>query len=278
MPDWPSAFAGSRVEQLGDDLTLTAGINVDSSASANTKGSYVELSASTPFDADGFYLTAADGVTGRDYLIDIAVGAAGSEAVILENIPFHTGGTGNIGLAQAYIPIPIKAGTRVSARAQASTGSSGVRLMVRLVAGSFYASIRCGRATTYGAATADSGGVSVDPGGVANTKGSYAQIVASLTNPFACCMVCLSGQANAARQTARWFTDVAIGGAGSEQVLIDNHYSRVTVAVDNDTIEPIWSPLMFVSAKSGERLAARAQSHITDATDRLFDVVVIGFD
>ncbi len=149
MPTWPSGLTGARVEQLGEDLALTAGTDLASNASANVKGSWVQITASLAFAADGFYVSLADAAATRDYLVDIAVGAAASEVVILENLPYHTGNPSNIGMANAYFPIPLAAGVRIAARCQDSTGSGSVRILVRPVQGSFYSCIRLGGGFIY---------------------------------------------------------------------------------------------------------------------------------
>lgn len=271
MPDWPSGYGGTRLEAIGAaafDIGVTAG-------SANAKGSWAELTSSSPIDADGFYLNVAMVGTNRDFLFDIGVGAAGSEVVILENVLVSIGSISIGQIVEAYVPLPIKAGTRIAARCQSTTVSAVLGIMAHLAAGDFYSAMRCGRATTYGALTADSGGTSIDPGAVASTKGSWVELAASLTNPFRSALVCVGNQANAVRSAASYSLDLGIGAAASEQVVLADNYMHADATTDL-----VFPPLIqrFLSAKSGERLAARAKSDITDATDRLFDLVVIGFD
>lgn len=99
------------------------GTTITSSATANVKGSYTQLTASTPRDYRGFFIS-IDGqqmsFTSQQLMVDIAVGGSGSEVVILPNLPIF--GSPIVG---GLFPIPIPAGTRVSARSQA-TGASTV--------------------------------------------------------------------------------------------------------------------------------------------------------
>lgn len=242
---------------------------------ANTKGTWVELVASCPFDAAGFFLSFSGGSTNtHDVLLDVGVGAAGSEQVILENFLNSLSGFASP-RHNVFVPLPVKAGARVAVRTQSTTNNGPCGVALQFVAGDFFSQLGLGRATTYGAATADSGGTEVDPGGTANTKGAYAQIVAATTNPIRYMVVCVGSRNNGVYASARSLMDIAVGAAASEQVLIDDLFMVVSDSTD------LHEPASFglpVSVAAGQRLAARAQTSITDATDRLRDIVIIGFD
>lgn len=276
MNSWPRSFRGTRVTQLGAVLATTKLLAVPAAAGANTKGSWVEVSASAPFDACGFYLQFGGfAVTTQDLLLDIGVGAGGSEQVILSNLPISVG-TGFVATAvQPFIPLAIKAGQRIAARIQSSAASGGVELGLHLSAGDFFSQLGLGRATTYGANTADSGGVSVDPGGVINTKGAWSEISASITNPIRYMLICVGSQANAVISSSNNLLDIGVGAAAAEQVVINN------IALIGSGGPDLYEPgivAMFVSVAAGQRLSARKQCTITDATDRLNDIVIVGFD
>ena len=96
---------------------------VDPGSSSDTKGSYVELIDPTLGDIAGFnvHVTNNNNFSLSDYtwLIDIAIGAAGSEKIIVENI-FVVGNTWSDTISPQtigpfWVPIPI--GSRVSVRA-----------------------------------------------------------------------------------------------------------------------------------------------------------------
>src|SRR5512138_3447198 len=96
MGDWPKRQV-SRC--AGDDLTpagnpdshdvngwyvlLTAGV-------ANVKGAYSQLIASTPFDVAGLLFFCTIVSAGTPYLMDIAIGGAGSEQVVVPNLPIQS--------------------------------------------------------------------------------------------------------------------------------------------------------------------------------------------
>lgn len=274
---WPRSLRGSRLNQI-NELAASSEMNfMTASATPNVKGSYLQLVASCPFDAAGFFLhfAGSNNTNTFDALVDLAVGAAASEQVILEN--FLISVSGFFGAkTHVFIPLRIKAGERIAARMQATTGGATLGVGVQLVAGDFFSELGLGRATTYGAVTADSGGTQVDPGATAHTKGSWTQIVASLTNPIRYLVVCFGSRNNGVYDnSANSLTDIGVGAAASEQVLVDDLHSVVFGATD---LHDPGAFARFVSAAAGQRLAARCQSGVTDANDRLRDYVVIGFD
>lgn len=255
----------------------SAGTGVTAGGSANTKGSYSELDASTDIDADGFYLNILLSF-GADFLIDIAIGAPGSEVDVISNLQVSSVAATTIvqEVIDIYIPLRVPAGTRLSARCQATTGSKTCFISGQLARGGRFRELGLSRATTYGANTADSGGTSVDPGATISTKGAYSQLSAAITNPIKYALVCIGNQANAARTDSNFLSDIAIGGAGSESIVIPDLYFRPSSATS--TLRPHNFQRFVSPIAAGTRLAARGLCGINDATDRLFDVVVIGFD
>jgi hypothetical protein len=127
--------------------------------------------------------------------------------------------------------------------------------------------------TSYGATTADSGGISVDPGGVANTKGEYSEITAATTSPIDWLVVAIGNANDTARITNQMLLDIAIGAAASEQIIVPD--LDVVVASAGDNIFPLFSN-MPMSMPTGVRIAARLQSTSTTVGDRLLDVAAYG--
>ena len=275
MPDWP-LYDTTTYETAGANTAASRGTSITANASGNTKGSYTQLIASTSYDTVGVLVMLDDLAAGIDYLLDIAIGAGGSEQIILPDL-YAGGGTGSIAYgAQYWFPIAIPAGSRIAARCQASTGSSVIRVSCLLAAAGFMPPAPLSRVTAYGANSADSGGVSVDPGGSANTKGSYSQIVASTTNDIKGLIIAIGNQLNNVRSSQSWLIDLAIGGAGSEQIVIANY--ALNCSTSPDIVVPQTSDFLPLCIPAGTRLAVRAQSDGTDATDRLFDAFVYGCD
>lgn len=274
MPSFP-LLEGQRVENAGANTAVSRGTTITSGA-AHTKGStYTTLIASTAFDASAIWIMLDDCPAGNDFLIDIAIGAASSEVIICSNL---YGGTSTGSLvygANYFVPIKITAGTRVSARCQATGASQAIRVSALLFAQGFLPGQPLSLVTTYGDATADSGGTSIDPGGTANTKpATFTEIVASTTYPIRALIVAFGNQANAVRTSASWLVDVAIGAASSEQIIFPNIV--LNASSSPDTVLPQTTPPLPVNIPAGTRLSARAQCDIIDATDRLFDVIIYG--
>jgi hypothetical protein len=123
-------FEGVGVDSIGFAAGTTTGTTCTASGSTNTKGSYAQLTASTARDYIGvipiFDIGSATTPAG-DFLYDIAIGAGGSEIVIIPNIPVSkwgsTQGYAQTPLGGPFLPIQIPAGTRISARCQCDTAS-----------------------------------------------------------------------------------------------------------------------------------------------------------
>lgn len=276
MADWPMVADTGRAAGAGQVAATSTSVNIQTGTSNNTKGSWVQLVASSAVDADWIALEFGlfENVAGVDYLFDIGIGGAGSETVLIDNIAVGTRGT-FVTPAMPLLPVSIPAGTRISARCQASNASvSGraTKLAVGLFDSGFAQSSALSRVVTMGANTADSGGVSIDPGAVANTKGSWTEISSSVATSSRWLLAAFANQANSARTTCSWLVDIGLGAAASEQVLIPD--LLVTALASSTTFPALVS--LPCSLPAGERLSVRAQCDITDATDRLFDFVAYG--
>lgn len=258
-------------------IATAGGQALTSGGSTHSKGSYVALFTSTSQAADGFLLTVTgmNDAADRRFLIDVAVGGAGSEVVILADqlVACFTYGTP---LAQTYyVPIAIPAGSRVSARCQGSAATTQVFVALHLVQGDWAAAIDLTSpvAATYGVTSASTQGTTVDPGGAANTKGSYSQITAATSSTVNAkiAIVHVAQIGNNGPVTANWRLDLATGGAGSETIIWPDLCVGARLLVPG-----IWPNVWVVPVDipTGTRIAARAQCDITDATDRVFDVTV----
>lgn len=273
MPTMSVMEGAGRIENAGANTAASRGTAVTANASANTKGSYTQLIASTGFDANGIIIMLDDMTAAVDYLIDIAVGAAASEVVKISNL-LATGGTGSIVYgAYYYFPIRIAAGSRISARCQCSTGGNIIRVSALLLGNSMQGAEGLAVVTPYGDTTADSGGISIDPGGTVNTKGSYTQITASTTYPIRFLVFAIGNQLNNIRTSQSWLVDIAVGAAASEVVKIPNIPLNCSTSPDIITPQTMCIP---VNIPAGTRLSVRAMSDGNDATDRLFDIVLYG--
>lgn len=270
MADWPLLAGGGPWPSGGAVLASSGGTSVTTGA-ANVKGSFATLVASTASASDAIMVSLSTASSTRSHLVDIAIGAAAAEVVIIPNLLIATLGNDT---ALFLFPVRIPAGVRISARAQSTAASAVVTVSVNLTSDGFALSSPLGRVTAYGTATASSGGISTDPGGTANTKGAWAELTASTTYPTRSVIMAYSNQANGTRTSGKHLFDLAIGASGSEIVVLGD------LRVDQSTLSvfPRCTPPLPLTLPAGVRFAARQQSTVTDATDRLVDVAVYGVD
>lgn len=273
MPTMPSLRGGTRIEAAGMLTSGTTGATIiPTNASANVKGAWTQLIAATAFEAQGFYVSFRGVVAAQDVLFDIGIGGAGSEQVIVSNMAFSQQ-TLRVA-AGIYIPLAVPKASRLSVRAQGTTGGgNAISIAFYPVAAGLKNAEGFSRAVNMGANTADSGGTSVDPGGSANTKGAWSQLTAATPFDIQWLVVCITNQNNSATTTAIFAIDIGIGAGGSEVVVIPDLFTVVDSGID--TPEPQYYSFP-VSIPAGSRVAARAQTGITDATDRLLDITLIG--
>jgi len=126
---------------FGANTADSGGTSVDPGASAGVKGSYVEFSAATPRDARALLLmTGAQRNHIRSnarWLMDISVGAAASEEIVIPDIQIGANGTINYILPAALplFPVSIPAGSRLVVRASCDINDASDRLFDLVICG-----------------------------------------------------------------------------------------------------------------------------------------------
>ena len=274
MSDWQIGGGAQQFSMVGQDI-LARLEAVYPSLTANTKGSWVELTSSSEIDASAITVMISYAYGGADYLVDVGIGALGSEQVLISNLSVSIG-TASYGDKRSFnirVPIAIPAGTRISARVQA-TGTSTSRMIRCGVLLEHNGQSTGGHVITLGATTADSGGIGVDPGGTDSTKGAWSEISASTTSDIRGAFFCFGNKVNTSRTSCDWLVDIGIGAAASEQVILPN----ISLATHTypDSLFPCHTPLYNLNIPAGSRVTARSACTIIDATDRLFDIAMYG--
>lgn len=103
------------------------GVTLSTSASTNTKAAWTQLTASSPVNAAALLVihgTGGASTTGRNSLIDLGIGASGSEAVVIANMSSNGPGSGAAADGNyLFVPIGAPSGTRFAARMQSSVAS-----------------------------------------------------------------------------------------------------------------------------------------------------------
>ena len=269
MADWP-------VQQTvqGTYTSNATSFTAIEYTTANIKGGWLEIMAATPFACSGLHVSLASHLAHGRYLTDLAIGAAGSEIVIIENV--YSWQRDWVQGQGYYFPISIPAGVRLSARAQGTPANGASRpVIVGERAGSNTIPM-VAQTATIGAVTADSAGTSIDPGATGDTKGAWVELSSSC--PFDAKGFCFAiGDQGITRQAAvyYWRLDIGVGAAGSEHVVFGdwsfNCYSSAS------ELHPNVSRVSYCPIPKGERISARALCNQAHATGRLFDVIVYLF-
>jgi len=122
----------------------TRGTELDPGTSADTKpATFTQIIAATAQDIKGFMICAGRSAVGSyfesNFMLDIAVGASSSEVVIVEDFGLvaHVNGDCPLPRVSPFFPIPIPAGTRISARVQCDATDIAWRL-IDIVLVAFY--------------------------------------------------------------------------------------------------------------------------------------------
>lgn len=263
----PIPCGGVETGQLFDS-SVTAG-------AANTKSAWASLADPVARSLAGLIIV-PHGPANASYLLDIGIGPSGggSEQVLLPDL-LISGGSTAVQCFSHFFPIRVPKGCRLSGRVQSTTASASCPMQVNGLPRSNLNPVESfGRCVAEGVTAGSSGGTQLDPGGTANTfPASFTQIVASTAGPTRGMVALLGGRANTARATCRWDLQLAVGGAGSEQVLL-YHSLRSTTGVDEIAGQSVYIPC---NLPAGVRLSARVACTITDATDRLIDIALYRF-
>lgn len=249
------------------------GGNLAPSTSANTKGSYLEFDASTAFAVDSLHFTTRFYTSSaRQFLLDIATGAGGSEIVLVSNLLLQ--GASEKGTVQFGIPVPVGSGLRIALRAaQSGTGSVTIHCILHLIGGEAAHLLDSALAHTYGDVGASTDGTAVDPGGTASTKGSYVEITAatSTSNPIRW-LIALARTQNASAAQAYMY-DIATGAGGSETVIVpDRSLTTLSSGLYNS------GQAGAVNIASGTRIAMRTLCGSNTNPDRINNFVLVGIE
>lgn len=251
----------------------TLGITVTTSATVNTKGSWVELIASTSADYTFIELVLSDVSTvERQFAVDIGVGAAASESAVISNLTCAFAGAPLVDF-NVRIPIAIAAGSRISIRAQC--GTAGAHTLTAQLSG--YGGGHAGEiaptSVTALVALTGSSTVLVDPGASANTFGSWTELVASTSADYDGIIICTNDRAGSGSGEARRQVQIATGATSSEVVIFDKYHMKDGF---NMFTSQYYGPY-YLSIPSGTRLSARAKCDSTTANDRALYVNIMGF-
>lgn len=239
----------------------------------DTKTAWLQLVASTPSDTNlisinSISFTNTPPAANMDgYSVDIGIGAAASEKVIIADLYFPLNlQIGSFSSTAVTLPFNIKAGSRISARAQShftpATGdNSTVYVNLALFDTGFAIPEGVHGIDALGFTAASTTGTSVTPGN--QTMGSAAQLVASTTRDYVGLFASIK---HTASHQIRAY-DFMIGGAGAEQDIVNQVWYNSEGPIG-------WTQFFPVAIPAASRLSVRGYSQSSDVAAAL--VVLYG--
>lgn len=247
--------AGAVTSSATSGTLLTAG------SPAHTKASsWTQLIASMAKKATMIIVTFPKFSSQNLYLVDIGIGASGSEAVLVPNLFAAAGASTGNGQYGYVCPVMVPAGSRISARAQASVASSQLEVLVILVEdpefgrlfpqGRTFPVISAGNVENAGAVTSTSAGTVLTAGN-ANAKGNWAPLITSTANRTTFILVMLG---KGSQINTEYLVDIGMGASGSESVLVPNIPYCNSSAVDGRAVA-----FLAILIPAGTRISARCQ-------------------
>jgi len=238
-----------------DDVCNCSDIGSDAANSRGIKlspvNTFIQYSASTP-SATSFIdvIHSYDSSGNWASIIDVAIGGAGSEVVIIPNLAFTPQGDGaNHGTTAHWcFPIYIPEGTRISARCTFDQTNTFAQI---LTFSGFAPSVGSG-VDTIGWS---SNPTNITPNASANTKGSYTALTASSSRDYLGFVIATMGpgQTSSAYSNENRLLDIAIGSAGNEIPIISNYF------MGRQSLQGV-SPFYPIFIPAGTRISARIQS------------------
>lgn len=251
---------------LESSLTTSGseGTTITASGTTHTKGSYTQLVASTADDTYAITVLINNvGVasTNARMLVDIAIGGAGSEVVLLPDLM-----AGNAGVwanamgggVMYHFNVGIAEGTRIAARCQASTASDTCGVVVWLHQGNGIPGEWVGsRVTAYGVDSANSSGVAHTPGST-SAYATATQIASSTANPIRQMQIGIDMGTDTTGTNMRGLVRVGLGATPNYVVQHLPFAESTTVeSMDNRMTNFVLAPQRFnIPAASDLRLSA----------------------
>ena len=268
---------------FGNVGVTTLGTSVTTGASASTKGTAVQLIASTSFDSYLMLVTAASygasATTARGCL-DILVGAATEEVLIPNLLMGFCGGLAAASVANKswMFPLYIPAGTRIAAQVAGDRTATAMRVGIQLWGGQGYPPFPVGnRVITYGIGTVPAG-TSLTPG-ASGAEGSFTQITAATSEDHFCIVPSAQPPTGDTTLTAStFFMDVGIGAATEEVLAGGGREQSWIFLLDGGELAggPINPMPCFADVPSGSRLAARMSRSSAADTVATWEVALHG--
>jgi hypothetical protein len=256
--------------------TLNIGSTVTTGAASTTKGTVVQLIASTAFDAYWIEIMACDyalSATACEGMLDILIGSATEEILIPNLLMGHCSGPNLAAIPASNgktwaFPLYIPAGSRIAAQVAGIRLSTAMRVAVSLHGGHGIPPFRVGsKVVTYPVSPTVPRGVAITVGNA--TEGGWTEIVAATTEDHFCVVPSLQPATDTTITQKTLQMEVGVGAATEEQ--IGGSYTWTTGTGEGMT-GPWPAMPIFTDIPSGTRLVARVSG--SAAGDTATDVAL----
>jgi hypothetical protein len=255
--DWFEVGA-FKIVNFDSAKTLTA------NSSAHTKGSWVQLIASTSADASLLYFSifgvAASGVNTAT-LLDIATGASGSETIIAGDIAIGSASTVSV-----VFPYRLPSGTRLAARIQSVvTGGKTATIRSVVIDAGDYATAPTS-VDVIGGNTANSQGISFS-----GASGTWVEGVASTSRAYRAVSMVISGHDAVLGGVTNAPFALGVGAASSEISFGDLRFTFSNS--EAGVLIPPYNTLFGRNIPAGSRLAV---NHPISSDPSFYGFTLIG--
>jgi hypothetical protein len=240
------------------NFNTSTGANVTASSTINTKGAWAEVISSTSTATTCLSVV----VTGLNTstvavaaLVDIGIGASGSESAIAENIAVSSVGQGFTTSEGVHfiIPVSVPSGSRIAVRAQSSVASKTVWVLIHAYDFSGSATLPTS-VDVLGSSTTTSSGTQL------SASNAWTEIIASTAEDYiALALVPSMTEANAA--TANLTMELGVGASGSEQSV--QLLSCRSGSTEIFSLRSVQLNVVAVNVPAGSRLSARQSTATT---------------
>lgn len=260
----------------GSAGTATPGTSCTTGGAATTKGTPVQLIASTGFDAFWVTIFASQyGSTGQasQGSLDIGIGASTESILIPDLLMGYCGGlisgTPYTGPKRWDFPLFIPQGSRLTGSVAGALTSTAMRVAIFLYGGNGSPGWPVGsKVTTYGAGTVPRG-TAITPG-TSSAEGAWTEITASTTEDHFAFIPSFQIATDTTTTSSNLMVDMGYGAATEEEML--GQYSFVMN--QNETMDgPTPSFPCFKRVASGSRLVMRA-SNSAASNDSAYDGII----
>jgi hypothetical protein len=261
-----------NANDVGTVGASTNGTSVVGGGSNGVKGSWTQLTASSPCDSVMVLLSiqydsaldAGNYFTGL--AVDIAVGGSGNEVIVINNAVMFFAYY-NPQCIYALLPLNIPAGSRISARcADAYGGTATATVQLTLFDGSFEAGEGLAGYDSVGFDPTTCVGTALFDPGSNNTKGSWTELVAATSRDYIGFRPIVNYRLGGSRC---YMLDIAIGSSGNEKIIVPNLLYHGDSGAMFQGFLPIQIP-------AGTRISARIQTDLT-TTDQTWVMLLAGY-